>query len=91
MWRGGPRHSWPALGEAGWSYLAVEALADPLAVLLHAWLAAGKALTSFMLCPPRHLDLPCAQVVPWLLEDKMKELGGTFERSDADWASHAVK
>lgn len=30
------------------------------------------------------------KAVPFLLEDKLKELGGLFERSDADWASYVV-
>jgi hypothetical protein len=30
------------------------------------------------------------QKVPFLLEDKLKELGAKFERGDADWGAHVV-
>ena len=29
-------------------------------------------------------------MVPFLLEDKLKELGGSFERGDADWGAYVV-
>ncbi len=30
-------------------------------------------------------------VVPFMLEERLKELGGLFERAEADWAPHAVR
>lgn len=36
-----------------------------------------------------HLAL-CTQVVPFLLEDKLKELGAVLQKADADWGELVV-
>lgn len=51
-------------------------------------LVAGKRVTGFTNSEEEAVGK--TKLVPFLLEDKLKELGGLFERSDADWAPHVV-
>jgi putative intracellular protease/amidase len=30
-------------------------------------------------------------IVPFLLEDRLKELGGSYSKAEAKWAEHAVR
>ena len=54
-----------------------------------AYLGAGTLSASLLI---RLVLLPTHQkAVPFLLEDKLKELGGIFSKADADWASHVVR
>lgn len=48
----------------------------------------GKRVTGF--ANTEEVAVAKDKAVPFLLEDKLKELGGIFSKADADWASHVV-
>ena len=75
---------------AGW---AIQAIAQAAQALL-------LAAIYMHLCPPAvHKALggmpPCmptdAQLVPFLLEAKLKEVGGLYEKAAENWHPHAVR
>lgn len=51
-------------------------------------LVAGKKVTGFTNTEEEAVGK--TSMVPFLLEDKLKELGGEFGRGDADWGPHVV-
>jgi len=51
-------------------------------------LVAGKKVTGFTNTEEEAVGK--TKMVPFLLEDRLKELGGNFERADADWGVHVV-
>ena len=71
----------------------IAAVCHAPGVLIHAKdrdgrpLPSGKRVTGFTNSEEAAVEL--TDVVPFLVEDKLKELGGTFERTE-DWAPHVV-
>lgn len=72
----------------------VAAVCHAPAVLLNATsaagepLIAGKRVTGFSNSEEAAVGL--SEVVPFLLEDRLRELGGSYERAEDDWAPHVV-
>lgn len=52
------------------------------------FLVKGKKVTGFSNAEEEAVGKTAA--MPFLLEDKLKELGGEYSKAEADWASHAV-
>lgn len=51
-------------------------------------LVKGKKVTGFS--NSEEAAVGKTELVPFLLEDKLKELGGEYSKAESDWASHAV-
>jgi hypothetical protein len=43
-----------------------------------------------LVCTTVHCLLPLPQVVPFLLEDKLQELGAQLSKAEQDWGEHVV-
>lgn len=52
-------------------------------------LVKGKKVTGFSNTEEKAVGKD--HLVPFLLEDKLKELGGLYEKAEADWAVHVVR
>ena len=52
-------------------------------------LVKGKKVTGFSNTEEKAVGKD--HLVPFLLEDKLKELGGLYEKAEADWAVHVVQ
>jgi putative intracellular protease/amidase len=54
----------------------------------YGWLFRGRRVTGFTNVEEAQVGF--ADRAPWLLEDRLQEVGGAFEASAAPWAPHFV-